>query len=72
MNKRVCDVRGKNEATSSYKVKRSIFGRYRTGGSSSARGFACCWGSYEKIDICEECSETILGFTTRIKPPAPR
>lgn len=70
MNKRVCDVCGENEATSSYKVKRSIFCRHSVGSGPSARGIACCWGPYEKIDICEECSETILGFTARIKPPA--
>jgi len=65
MNKRVCDVCGKNEATSSYKVMRSVFQTCRSGNRKPP-----AWSTYEKIDICEKCSETILGFTTRIKPPA--
>lgn len=68
MDKRICDVCGKNEANTSYKVKKSIFGRHYTGGSG-ARGIVCDWGLYEKIDICGECAERLLGVSNIIKSP---
>lgn len=68
MDKRICDVCDKNEADTSYKVKKSTLGRHCTGGSG-ARGIVCGWGLYEKIDICHECAEILLGVSNRIKPP---
>lgn len=69
MNKRICDVCENNDASTSYKIKKSTLGRHYTGGSG-ARGIVYCWGLYEKIDVCEDCAEKILGITTRTIPPA--
>lgn len=68
MDKRICDVCDKNEANTSYKVKKSTLGRHHTGGSG-ARGIVYDWGLYEKIDICDECAEKLLGVSNRIKSP---
>jgi hypothetical protein len=68
LDKRICDVCNKNEANASYKVKKSTLGRCCTGGYG-ARGIAFGWGIYEKIDICDECGEKLLGVSSRIKPP---
>ena len=73
VEKRICDICNKNEASRSFKVKQSLKGYYEK--TSHSLRWVRKWSAYEKIDICGECGEKLLGLTYRdenglgIRPP---
>ena len=62
--KRICDICNKNEASRSFKCKLSLKGCLEKTGYGS-RWNSDLWQPYEKIDICGECAETLLGLPYR-------
>lgn len=66
MDKRICDMCNTKEASKSYKINCSSKKRMRTAGDG-ARGIIFDWSPYEKVDICEECADKLLGIVRR--PP---
>ena len=62
--KRMCDVCNKKEASRSFKCKLSLKGQYEKTGYGF-RWNSSIWSPYEKIDICGDCAEKILGLPYR-------
>lgn len=61
---RICDVCKNKLASRSFKVKLSLKGQYeRTG--YGGRWNSLIWSPYERIDICGECAEKLLGLSYR-------
>ncbi len=69
MEKRICDICRINESSRSYKVKHSRRGcceRTKNG----VMWNSLLWTPYERIDICEECAEKLLGIRSSGIPTA--
>ncbi|WP_024347414.1 hypothetical protein [Lacrimispora indolis] len=64
MEKRICDICKTNESSRSYKVKQSLKGHYEKT-SYGGRWNSLLWTPYERIDICGECAERLLGLPFR-------
>ena len=60
MNKIICDICGKNEASREYKIKIREKGHWSP---YSRRAFySISWGDWKEIDICGECAEKLLNL----------
>ena len=60
MNKIICDVCVKNEASREYKIKIREKGHWS--GYSRRAFYSSSWGDLEEIDICGECAEKLLNL----------
>lgn len=58
--KRICDICNKNEASRSFKIKTQKKGQYEFGSCIHWNGNR--WTAWEKIDICGECGEKLMGL----------
>lgn len=64
MVKCVCDICNEREASRKFKVKVSRKGMYLHAGSG-IRWDSSVWQPWQKIHICGECGEKLLGLTYR-------
>lgn len=64
--KRICDICKEREASRSFKCKLSLKGLYEKT-TYGIKWNSNIWSLYEKIDICGECAEKLLGLEYRDK-----
>lgn len=57
--KNICDICGKKEADTQYKIKRSTRGMWLSGNGYS-KWDETIWQPYKKISVCSKCGEILF------------
>ena len=63
MNIEICDLCNQKESNKRFKVKMSKKGCYQK--TNYGFRWTDIWQPYEKISICEDCAEKLLGIKSR-------